>query len=156
MVYIFTRNLNRSRLRNASAHADGRWEGGGGTRVLTVSGCRSQDPPCRGTRAPSRGIPSVWREPRELGGWEGCTATRATRTPIDDHPLASTHLFEIRRDCERLVSETEVGGDCDAVLAHHGRPHSPRCIPLSTVSPRYRQPTEAAWCIERCGMHHDG
>ena len=101
-----------------------------GTRVLTVSGCQSQDPPCRGTRAPSRGIPGVHFcvSYASLGGGRRGERERglhhdATRrvTPIDTTtPIALTHLFEIRRDCERLVSETKVGGDCGAVLAHHG------------------------------------
>jgi len=39
----------------------------------------------------------------------------------------NAHLFEVRGDCERLVSETEVGGDCDAVLAHHTH-HAPPVV----------------------------
>ena len=96
-----------------------------GTRVLTGSGCRSQGPPYQGTRAPLRGIPGMGhRVPRELGG-----RRRVPRSNEHERPwaLALAHLFKVGRDCESLVPETEVRGDCDAVLAHHGH-HTPSVV----------------------------
>ena len=69
-IHIHSKSEPLPSAKRVSTEAKRGWEGregkgGGGTRMLTVSVCRWQVPPYRGTRAPSRGIPSG-ALPREL------------------------------------------------------------------------------------------
>ena len=138
MVYMFTLNRNRSRLRDASARAGRCAPGeGGDARAHSVW--------------TSVARPAIPRYTRSVTGNTWGAPHGAPRELGPDRPPQSAHLFKVRRDRQRLVPETQVRGDCDAVLARHGH-HTPAVVfhyrlSRDTVSqPKYQGAYSAVVC----------